>query len=42
MRRDLSELLQDMTILPPFWDFLVSNHGGDRAATKERVAYVFD
>ena len=42
VRRDLSELLRVMEILPPFWDFVVSDYGGDRAANKERVAYVFD
>ena len=42
VRRDLTELLRVMEILPPFWDFLVSDYGGDRAANKERVAYVFD
>ena len=31
-----------MEILPPFWDFITSDYGGDRAANKERVAYVFD
>ena len=42
VRQDLSELLRVMEILPPFWDFVVSDYGGDRAANKERVAYVFD
>ena len=42
VRRDLSELLRVMEFLPPFWDFIISDYGGDRAANKERVAYVFD
>ena len=42
VRRDLSELLWVMEMLPPFWDFVVSDYGGDRAANKERVAYVCD
>lgn len=42
VRRDLSELLRVMEFLPPFWDFITSDYGGDRAANKERVAYVFD
>ena len=42
VRRDLSDLLQVMDLLPPFWDFVVSDHSSDRAANKERVAYVFD
>ena len=42
VRRDLRQLLRVMEILPPFWDFVVSDYGGDRAANKERIAYVFD
>ncbi len=42
VRRDLRELLRVMEFLPPFWDFITSDYGGDRAANKERVAYVFD
>lgn len=42
VRRDLSELKRVMEILPPFWDFLVSDYGSDRAANGERIAYLFD
>ncbi|MDE0261432.1 MAG: hypothetical protein OXJ37_03400 [Bryobacterales bacterium] len=42
VRRDLNELLRVMDLLPPFWDFVVSDYSSDRAANKERVAYVFD
>ena len=42
VRRDLSELLRVTELLPPFWDFVTSDYGGDRAANKERIAYVFD
>ena len=42
VRRDLSDLLRVMDLLPPYWDFVVSDYGSDRAANKERVAYVFD
>lgn len=40
--RDLLDLLRVMDLLPPFWDFAVSDYGRDRAANKERVARVFD
>ncbi len=42
VRRDLSDLLRVMELLPPFRDFVVSDYSSDRAANKERVAYVFD
>ena len=42
VRRDLGELKRVMEILPPFWDFIVSDYGSDRAANGERIAYVFD
>ena len=42
MRRDLSQLLRAVEILAPFRNFVVSDHGGDRADNKERIAYVFD
>ena len=42
VRRDLGQRLRVMEILPPFWNFVVSDYCGDRAGNKERVAYVFD
>lgn len=42
VRRNLGELKRVMEILPPFWDFIVSDYGSDRAANGERIAYVFD
>ena len=42
VRRDLNDLLRVIDLLPPFWDFVVSDYSSDRAANKERVAYVFD
>ena len=40
--RNLRDLLRVMDLLPPFWDFVVSDYGGDRAANNDRVAYVCD
>ena len=40
--RNLRDLLRVMDLLPPVWDFVVSEHGGDRAANNDRVAYVCD
>ena len=31
-----------MEILPPFWEFVTSDYGSDRAGNQERIAYVFD
>ena len=42
VRRDSSDLLPVMELLPQFWDVVASDYGSDRAANKERVAYVFD
>lgn len=42
VRRNLSDLKRVMEILPPFWGFIVSDYGSDRAANGERIAYLFD
>ena len=42
VRRDLSDLLRAMELLPPLRGFVVSDYSSDRAANKERVAYVLD
>ena len=42
VRRDLSDLLRAMELLPPLRGFVVSDYSSDRAANKERAAYVLD
>ena len=42
VRSNLDDLLKVLKILGPYWDFVFSDYGMDRAGNQERIAYVFD
>lgn len=42
VRSNLRDLLRVLDIMGPYWDFVVSDFGMDRAGNQERMAYVFD